>query len=125
MSVHAMPPIREEEIESTMPADVGRPTLEGDASVNAKIAANTAMATSEKEEIKTSGSTSTMVPIHQGVEKELGSGTIAIGYFFQVPCVKWHPELEMMSKVGLSQGEYERRVLAQGYVYSSLFAPRL
>lgn len=112
-----MTPIREEEVESTMSANACTSNPEGDAIVTANVTANTATPISEKEEIKTSSSASTMVPVRKEDKEKLGSGTIAIGYFSQVPSVKWHPTLEMMSKAGLSQGQYERKVLAQGYVY--------
>ena len=119
MSVHTMTPIREEEVESTVAVNVGTSTLKGDACVNANPIAETTLPVSGKEEVKSSSSTSTVVPVHKGVvKKELESGMIAIGYFYQVPSVKWHPQLEMMSKAGLTQGQYERKVLAQGYVYS-------
>ena len=113
-----MSPIREEDIEGTMAADDGTPTptLEGDTGVNANVAIKTTMPMSEKEDIETSSSTSTIVPLRKETEKDVDSGMITIGHFFQVPSVKWHPELEMMSKAGLSQGQYERKVLAQGYV---------
>lgn len=112
-----MSPIREEEAEGTMSANVCTPTPKSDAIVNANMTANTATPIGEKEEVKTSSSASTMAPVGKEDKEELGSGTISIGYFFQVPCVKWNPTLEMMSKAGLSQGQYERKVLAQGYVY--------
>ena len=117
-----MTPIREEDIESTMAADDGAPTptLESNTGVNAKVTVKTTIPMSEKEEIKSSSSTSTIVPVHKETEKDVDSGTITIGHFFQVPSVKWHPELEMMSKAGLSQRQYERKVLGQGYVYSAL-----
>lgn len=116
MSVHAMSPIREEEVESTMSANACTPNPEADANVNANMTANTATPISEKEEVKTSSSASTMIPVREKDKEELNSGTIAIGYVSQVPSVKWHPTLEMMSKAGMSQGQYERKVLAQGYV---------
>ena len=112
-----MTPIREEEVESIKSAQICTPALEEEADVSANNAANTTAPDGTEEEINTSSSASTIVPIR---EEELYNGIIIIGYFFQVPGVKWHPQLEMMSKSGLSQGEYERKVLAQGYVdYSS------
>ena len=122
MSARTMTPIREEDIEGTMAAGEGTPTptLEGDTGVNANVTVKNTIAMSEKEDIETSSSTSTIVPVHKEVEKDVDSGMITVGHFFQVPSVKWHPELEMMSKAGLSQGQYERKVLAQGYVYSVL-----
>ena len=113
-----MTPIREEDIEGTMAADDGAPTptLEGATGVNANVTVKTTIPMSEKEDIKTSSSTSTIVPVRKETEKDVDSGTITIGHFFQVPSVKWHPELEMMSKAGLTQRQYERKVLGQGYV---------
>ena len=115
-----MTPIREEDIEDTMAADDGTrtSTLEGNSGVNANFTVNTAIPMSEKEEIKTPSSTSTIVPVRKETEKDVDvdSGTITIGHFSQVPSVKWHPELEMMSKAGLTQKQYERKVLEQGYV---------
>ena len=117
-----MTPIREEDIEGTMAArdSTPTPTLEGDTGVNANVTVKTTIPVSEKEDMESSSSTSTIVPMHKEVEKDVDSGMITIGHFFQVPSVKWHPELEMMSKAGLTQGQYERKVLAQEYVYSAL-----
>ena len=119
MSARTMTPIREEGIEDTMAAGDGTPTptLGGDTGIKANITVKTTIPMSEKEEIKTSSSTSTIVPVRKETEKDVDSGVITIGRFFQVPSVKWHPELEMMSKAGLTQGQYERKVVAQGYVY--------
>ena len=114
-----MTPICEEEVESTMSANLGSPARK-EPDVNTKKAANATVPDGKEEEIETSSSASTIVPVREEEKKEeLESGMIVIGYFFQVPCVKWHPKLEMMSKAGLSQGQYERKVLAQGYVYNS------
>ena len=118
-----MTPIREEETEGTMAASDGTPTptLEGEPGVNAKVTVKTTVPLSKEEEIKTSSSTSTIVPKHkEKTKKDVDGGMITIGHFSQVPAVKWHPELEMMSKAGLTQGQYERKVLAQKYVYSAL-----
>lgn len=117
MSALAMSPIREEEAEGNLSSKACTPNPKVDVNVTANVTVDTATAISEKEEVKTSSSASTMVPVGKKDKEELGSGTIVIGYFFQVPMVKWHPMLEMMSKAGLSQGQYERKVLAQGYVY--------
>lgn len=121
MSARTMTPIREEDIEGTMAADDGTPTptLEGGTGVNANVTVKTTIPRSEKEEIKTSSSTSTIVPVRKETEKNVDSGMITVGHFSQVPSVKWHPELEMMSKAGLTQGQYERKVVAQGYVCSA------
>ena len=115
MSANAMIPIREEEVEVTISANVGTHTLKEEANVNANMAAKTTTPVSE-EEVKTSSSASTIVPVREEEEQQLDSGVVVIGFFFQVPTVKWHPKLEMMSKAGLSQGQYERKVLAQEYV---------
>ena len=122
MSARTMTPIREEDIECTMAAgdSTSTPTLEGDTGVNANVTVKTTIPGSEEEDIETSSSTSTIVPVRKEAEKDVDSGMITIGHFFQVPSVKWHPELEVMSKAGLTQGQYERKVLAQGYVYSAL-----
>ena len=123
MSARTMTPIREEDIEGTMAASDGTPTptLEGNPVVNAKkVTFNTTVPMSTEEEIKTSSSTSTIVPMHKEKKKDVDGGMITIGHFSQVPSVKWHPELEMMSKAGLTQRQYERKVLAQKYVYSTL-----
>ena len=121
MSARTMTPIREEDIEGTLAADDGTPTPtpEGDTGVSANVTVKTTIPRSEKEEIKTSSSTSTVVPVRKETEKNVDGGMITIGHFSQVPSVKWHPELEMMSKAGLSQGQYERKVLALGYVCSA------
>lgn len=108
-----MTPIREEEGESTMSANASTPIVKEQAGVNIKKAIDTTTHVGE-EELNTSSSASTIVPIHD--EEGRNSDTIVIAYFFQVPSVKWHPKLEMMSKSGLTQGQYERKVLAQGYV---------
>lgn len=115
MSVHTMTPIREE-VESTMSANADTHALKEEADVNINKAANTTVPVSKEEEVKTSSSASTIVPFYEEEEEDVDSGIITIGYFFKVPCVKWHPEIEMMSKSGLTQGQYERKVLAQGYV---------
>ena len=100
-----------------MSAKICTPALEKEAEVGANKAANMTTTPDDKEEeINTSSSASTIVPLG---EEEMNGGMIVIGYFFQVPSVKWHPQLEMMSKSGLSQGQYERKVLAQGYVDGS------
>lgn len=134
-----MTPIREEEVEhDTMPANTDAPDLKEEADVNINMAVNAAPELKEEadasvniainatalvgeEEAMNSSSASTVVPNHE--EAELSSDTIVIGYFFQVPYVKWHPNLEMMSKAGLTQGQYERKVLSEGYV--DCFACRL
>lgn len=116
MLAHTMTPIHEEEVENTMSANAGIPILKEEADVNINMAANTTTLVGE-EEVMTSSSASTIVPNHD--EEEL----IVIGYFFQVPSVKWHPNLEMMSKAGLTQGQYEQKVLAHRYV--DYFACRL
>lgn len=118
MPVHTMTPIHEE-IESTMPEIAGTPILKEEAGVSINVAADTTTQDGKKEEVETSSSASTVVPVNEE-EEELDSGMIAIGYFFNVPSVKWHPELEMMSRPGLTQGQYEQRVLAQGYVHDFL-----
>ena len=126
MPANAMTPIREEEVEVTMSANVGTQTLKEEADVNANMAAKTTTPVSE-EEVKTSSSASTIVPVREE-EQQLDSGVVVIGFLFQVPTVKWHPKLEMLSKAGLSQGQYERKVLAQEYVnsfYLFFFASRL
>ena len=125
MAAHAMTSIREEEIEGTMPTNVGTPSHEGNASVNIIMKENTSTPIGGEEVVKTSGSATTIVPGHeegkQDNDQELDSGMVVIGYFFEVPSVKWHPALEMMSKAGLTQGQYERKVLAQRYVYLFLY----
>lgn len=108
-----MTPIREEEVEHTMSANIDTPDLKQEADVNVNLA-ETPTALVNEEEVMNSSSASTIVPNHE--EVELRSGTIVIAYFYQVPAVKWHPNLEMMSKAGLTQGQYERKVLSQGYV---------
>ena len=113
MPACSMTPIREEEVESVMSAKTSTPALEKEADVSANKAANTTAPDGKEEEINTSSSANTIIPIR---EEELNGGMIVIGYVFQVPGVKWHPQLEMMSKSGLRQGQYERNVLAQGYV---------
>lgn len=113
MSAHTMTPIREEEVEHTMSANIEAPNLKQEADVNVNLAENPTVLVNE-EEVMDSSSASTIVPNHE--EAELSSGTIVIAYFYQVPSVKWHPDLEMMSKAGLTQGQYERKVLNQGYV---------
>ena len=121
MAAHAMTSIREEEIEGTMPTNVDTPSHEGNSNVNTILKENTTTPIGEEEEIKTSSSATTIVPGReegeQDKDKKLDSGMVVIGYFFEVPSVKWHPALEMMSKAGLTQGQYERKVLAQRYVY--------
>ena len=126
-----MTPIREEEVEHTMSADSGAPEVKEEADVNINLAVNATPQVKEEadininmavnttalvgeKEVMNSSAASTVVPNHE--EAELSSDTIVIGYFFQVPYVKWHPNLEMMSKAGLTQGQYERKVLNQGYV---------
>ena len=116
MPACSMAPIREEEVESVMSDKTSTPTLEKKANVSANKAADTTAPGGDEEKINTSSSASTIVPIRP---EEQHGGMIVIGYVFQVPSVKWHPQLEMMSKSGLSQGEYERNVLAQGYVDDS------
>ena len=111
-----MTPIPEEGVESTMSANVGPcfPKKEANFDVDINIAAKTTT-TDRQDEVKTSSSASTIVPVREE-EEELNGEMMVIGYFFQVPSVKWHPKLEMMSKAGLTQGQYEQKVLAQGYV---------
>ena len=108
-----MTPILEEGVESTMSANVGPcfPKKEANFDVDINIAAKTTT-TDRQEEVKTSSSASTIVPVREE-EEELDGEMMVIGYFFQVPSVKWHPKLEMMSKAGLTQGQYEQKVLAQ------------
>ena len=108
-----MTPIREEESESTMSANAATPIVKEEADVNIKKGADTTTPVGE-EEFKTSSSASTIVPTQK--EEANKRGMVVIGYFYQVPSVKWHPNFEMMSKAGLSQGQYERIILAQGYV---------
>ena len=116
-----MSPIREEEVEhSTMSENTDAPDLKEEADVNADMAVN-ATALAGEEEVMNSSSASTIVPNHE--EADISSDTIVIGYFFQVPSVKWHPNLEMMSQAGLTQGQYERKVLNQRYI--DYFACRL
>lgn len=107
-----MDPIREEEIQTALSANAGTPICE-DAGVDIKTAADITTPASE-EEVKTSSPASTIVPVHE--HRELDGEMIIVGYCFQVPFVKWHPKLEMMSKAGLTQGQYEQKVLSQGYV---------
>ena len=107
-----MTPIREEEqVDGIMSADVG--TLNEDANVNIDMASNTTASLGE-EEANTSSSSSTIVPVHE--EEQVDDGNIVVAYFFQVPSAKWNPKLEMISKAGLTQGQYERKVLAEEYV---------
>ncbi|KAF6221222.1 hypothetical protein HO133_002077 [Letharia lupina] len=112
MSAHNITPIREDEVESTTSAIADTPFIKEEVHVNINMAAKTATPVGE-EEGKTSSSASTMVPIRE--EEELDGEMMVIGYFFQVPSVKWHPKLEMMSKAGLTQGQYEQKVLAQEF----------
>ena len=109
-----MAPIREEEVETTMSTNNGASILGVEANVNVHMAANTTTINGQ-EEVKASSSASNILPVRKE-EEEHGSEMMVIGYFFQVPSVKWHPNLEMMSKAGLTQGQYEQKVLAQGYV---------
>ncbi len=115
MSAHTMAPIREEEVENTMSTNDSASILEVEANANVHKTANTTT-TDGQDEVKASSSATTILPV-RGEEKELDSEMMVIGYFFQVPSVKWHPNLEMMSKAGLTQGQYEQKVLAKGYVY--------
>ena len=114
MSAHTMTPIREEEGETTMSTNDGASIPKVEANVNVHMAANTTTTDGQKG-VKTSNLATTIVPVREEKE-ELGSEMMVVGYFFQVPSVKWHPNLEMMSKAGLTQGQYEHKVLAQGYV---------
>ena len=114
MSARIMTPIREEEVQTALSANAATALCKVEASVNTNVAADSTTPIDD-EEIKTSSSASTIVPVREE-EEELDSEMIVVGYFFQVPSVKWHPKLEMMSKAGLSQGQYEQKVLAQGYV---------
>lgn len=98
-----------------MSTNHGASVLKMEANVNVHEAANTTT-TDGQEEVKASNSATNILPVRE--EEELDSGMMVIGYFFQVPSVKWHPNLEMMSKAGLTQGQYEQKVLAQGYVIS-------
>ncbi|CAD6582090.1 MAG: hypothetical protein ASARMPREDX12_000754 [Alectoria sarmentosa] len=108
-----MTPIREEEVQTALSANAATALCKVEASVNTNVAADSTTPIDD-EEIKTSSSASTIVPVREE-EEELDSEMIVVGYFFQVPSVKWHPKLEMMSKAGLSQGQYEQKVLAQGF----------
>ena len=123
MSARIMTPIREEEVQTTLSANASTTICKDEAAVNINVAANSTTPIDE-EEVKTSSSASTIVPVREEEEEELDSGMIVVGYFFQVPSVKWHPKLEMMSKAGLSQGQYEQKVLAQGYVDDVACRPR-
>lgn len=115
MSAHTITPIREEEdVDSIMSADTGTRILKEDAHVNTNMVASTATPVGE-EEVKTSSSASTIVPIREEQEEvDSDDHIIVVGFVFQVPSAKWHSKLEMMSKAGLSQGQYEQKVLAQG-----------
>ena len=124
MPAHAMTPIREEEVDSSSPAHASTLVREEGPDVNANIAAATKISDdNEEDDVKRSSTATTVIPIHEQ-QQEPESGIILIGYFFQVPRVKWHPKLEMMSKAGLTQGQYERKVLAQGCVDCSFLIPR-
>ena len=107
-----MTPICEEEVQAILPASASTSTYE-EAGVDVNMAANSTTSVSD-EEVKTSSSASTIVRVRG--EEELNGEMVVIGYFLQVPSVKWHPQLEMMSKAGLTQKQYEQRVLAQGCV---------
>lgn len=109
-----MTPIREEEISSTTSANADAPILQEDANVGVQLAANTTAPMVDEEEVKTPSSASTTVPVKE--EAKLDSEMVVIGYCFQVPFVKWHSKLEMMSKAGLAQKQYEQKVVAQGCV---------
>ena len=107
-----MTPIREEEqVDGIISADVG--TLIEEAQVNINVTSNTTASIGE-EEASTSSTSTTIVPVHE--EEQVDDGEIEMAYFFQVPGVKWNAQLEMMSKAGLTQGQYERKVLAEEYV---------
>ena len=121
MSPHILTPIREDEVEGTMSASVATPVLKEDADINITVVAN-ATAPPGEDEVKTSNSANTTVPVRK--KEEVERGTIIMGCFFQVPSIAWHSKLEMMSKPGLTQGEYERQVLAQGYVDYFASRPR-
>ena len=99
-----------------MSASVGTFDPKVEAHVNDDKTANVATHANEEEEVKTSSPANTSAPRREKAHKEVDSGMIAIGYCFEVPSVKWHPQLEMMSKAGLTQGQYERKVWAQKYV---------
>ena len=110
MLAHTMTPIREEEqFDEIISADGG--TLSEEAQVNMNVTSNTTASIGEEEEANTSSTSTTIVPVHE--EEQVDDGEIEIGYFFQVPGVKWNGQLEMMSKAGLSQGQYERKVLGE------------
>ena len=112
MLAHTMTPIREEEqVDGTISADVD--TLNEEAQVNINVTSNTTASIGE-EETNTSSTSTTIVPVHE--EEQVDDGEIEIAYFFQVPGVKWNAQLEMMSKAGLTQGQYEGKVLAEEYV---------
>lgn len=106
-----MSTIREEEVQTVLPANANTPICKEEAGVDTTMAANSTTCVSD-DEVETSSSAGTIVPVRG--EEKLNSETVVIGYFLQVPAVKWHPMLEMMSKAGLTQGQYERKVLAQG-----------
>ena len=104
-----MTPIREEEhFDGIISADGGG--LSEEAQVNINVTSNTSASIGE-EEITTSSTSTTIVPVHE--EEQVDDGEIEMAYFFQVPSVKWNARLEMMSKAGLTQGQYERKVLAE------------
>lgn len=107
-----MSTIREEEVQTVLPANANTPICKEEAGVDTTMAANSTTCVSD-DEVETSSSAGTIVPVRG--EEKLNSETVVIGYFLQVPAVKWHPMLEMMSKAGLTQGQYERKVLAQGF----------
>lgn len=108
-----MTTIREEEVQKILPAIASTSTYEEEAGVDINMAANSTTSVSS-EEVKASSSASTIVPVRG--KEELNSEMVVIGYFLQVPSVKWHPKLEMMSKAGVTQRQYEQKVLVQGYV---------
>ena len=106
-----MTPIREEELfDGIISAHGG--SLNEEAQVNINVTSNTTA--SIGEEANTSSTSTTIVPVHE--EEPVDDDEIEIAYFFQVPSVKWNAKLEMMSKAGLTQGQYERKVLAEEYV---------
>ena len=112
MLAHTMTPIREEEhFDGIISANGG--SLNEEAQVNVDVTSNTTASIGEEEAIASSTST-TIVPVHE--EEQVDDGEIEMAYFFQVPGVKWNAKLEMMSKAGLTQGQYERKVLAEEYV---------
>lgn len=113
MSARTMTTIREEEVQKILPAIASTSTYEEEAGVDINMAANSTTSVSS-EEVKASSSASTIVPVRG--KEELNSEMVVIGYFLQVPSVKWHPKLEMMSKAGVTQRQYEQKVLVQGYV---------